>query len=126
MSRHDYVLTDQAREAVNGNFKQIAEEMGVAPQYIYGIIYGDNPDPYSYFRVFYAAVVRAGADYTVFDNDLAEIRARYRTLTQAAPVDNGFIIRKVQTDADTTAEIIKAFEDGKIDDTPKMIRIEQL
>jgi hypothetical protein len=63
MARHDYPLTDETRDVINGNFKDIAEEMGVAGSYIYGILYGDNPDPFSYFVVFYAACVRAGVCY---------------------------------------------------------------
>lgn len=114
MSRHDYPLTEETRKVIATNYKTIADEMGVDPRYIYGIVYGENPDAYSFFRVWYASCVRAeDVSHCIYDDDMASIRNRYR---KQCPIDSKeYILNKIHTDAETTKTAIQAFSDGKLD-----------
>ena len=120
MGRHDYPLTDETREVFKTRYADIAREMGIAPQYLYGVIYGDNPDAYSYFRVLYSACVRADADHQIYDQDLASIRNRYRKRDKTdCPTE--CLLKKVHIDAQTTERLIKALDDGRFDEQESIL-----
>ena len=116
MSRHDYPLTEQTLAIWNGNCPLIAQEMHVNKSYIYGVLEGMNPDPFAYFEAAYAATVDAGLDTTEWDARLAEIRSRRRP-----PVSelNGHLTDKLKEEAETNCLLVKAMEDGHIDEREK-------
>jgi len=114
--RIDYGLTDESRTVINGHSAEIADEFGCVSQYIYGVLAGDNPDPFAYFLPFYQACVRAGVEYRIYDDRLAQVRAKYRTL-KTGPLDaKVLLIKKIGTDASTTRDILQALDDGNIDE----------
>lgn len=110
MPRHDYPLTDETRRVLDSHFKEIADEMGVSPQYIYGIVAGDNPDAFAYYKVIYQACVRAGADVTTWDTALSTIKARFRSEAPAKEC----LADKILSNAETTAKWVDAMQDGVI------------
>jgi hypothetical protein len=113
--RKTYKLTDQTFQALIGHEAAIADEMGCDPSYIYGIKNQSNTDPYPKFRQLYRSTLRAGGGSEYWDNDLAAIRAASKgTTIIAEPI--ALLLKKVRTDTRLTEEILKAVEDGILDE----------
>lgn len=112
--RHTYDLTDETRKVISGNITRTAEEMNVSDKYLYGILSGDKTDPFAPFEHAYAASVRAGNPVCHWDNKLAAIRTRYE---KAVPLKTEIecLTEKINSDADTTSQLVDALKDGVID-----------
>jgi len=114
--RETYELSEETRAVVTGNVKNIAEEMGKSDKYLYAILAGTETDVFAKFKPEYAAAVRAGAPVEHWDNWMAAVRQRYAAKRSSiSPAEA--LIAKIQSDADTDAEMVKALADGKISTT---------
>jgi len=111
--RETYELSDETRAVITGNVKNIAEEMGKSDKYLYAILAGTETDVFAKFKPEYAAAVRAGAPVEHWDNWMAAVRQRYAAKRSSiSPADA--LIAKIQSDAETDAEMVKALADGQI------------
>jgi len=111
--RETYELSDETRAVITGNVKNIAEEMGKSDKYLYAILAGTETDVFAKFKPEYAAAVRAGAPVDHWDNWMAAVRQRYAAKRSSiSPADA--LIAKIQSDAETDAEMVKALADGQI------------
>jgi hypothetical protein len=116
----DYGTTNETHSVISaeGSIKDIADEFGCVGQYIYSIRDGSSPDPFAYFKVWYAACVRAGVQYHIYDDALAAVRSRYRTNGMTLS-PYALLTRKIKKDADSSNRILTALIDGAIDDTER-------
>lgn len=114
MPRKTYKLTDETYEVLKGNEQSIAKEMECDPSYIYGIRNQENPDPYPKFRALFRASANAGAPIYIWLNDLQSIGKRKKQTVTAQDFYTA-LIRKIEVDAQSTEEILKAVKDGEVD-----------
>lgn len=112
IQRSAYGLTDETRKVINGSAKAIADEIGWSDKTVYKITYDEMPDPFAYFKAFYAGCVRAGVDVSHYDVTLSEIKARYTAGKKGSEIE--CLADKIATNADTTHEMVSALRDGEI------------
>ena len=112
--RHFYQLSDETRKVFNGHVPHIAKEMNVLDKYLYAILAGTETDAFAKFVPQYAACIRAGADVTPWDAELSSIKARYSKFSSLSETE--CLAAKIERDTDATLAIMKALEDGEIDD----------
>jgi hypothetical protein len=113
--RQTYSLSDQTRLVLTGHVKPIAFELDKTPSYIYAILADTEPDRFAQFMHLYAACVRAGAPVGHWDNWFEAVKAKY---TKVRPDQTAIecLAEKIKSDADTTAKLVDALQDGKIDE----------
>ena len=112
--RFTYALSDETRKVLTENVGRISEEMDVVDKYLYAILANDKTDPFAPFVRLYAAAVRSGAPVCYYDHKLAAIRARYeKSIPLKTEID--CLTDKINSDADTTSQLVDALKDGVID-----------
>jgi len=112
--RETYDTTDETRAVLSDHVKGIADEMDKSVQHFYNILSNTERDWFAGFKPMYAAAIRAGAPAHHWDNALAAIRERYAAKRAARTTATDALLHKIETDADTTGELIRALKDGRI------------
>lgn len=120
MARKTYKLSDETYEVLKNHEQGTAKEMECDPSYIYGIRNQINPDPYPKFRELYRAAAADGAPVHIWLNDLKSISNR----GQRIKVEDFYtgLIKKIESDAESTERIVEALKDGTID-KPECLKI---
>lgn len=112
--RHHHDLTDETRKTLANNCQRLAESANVSDKYMYGIMADTNTDPFAVFlSILYRPAVKAGISTVHWDARLSEIRAAGRS-SRKSSVE--CLTEKIQRDADTTAKMVDALRDGRIDE----------
>lgn len=115
--RNTYQLTNETREVLSGNVKQIAAEMDVSDKYLYGILAGTETDPFAPFRRMFRGAARAGAPSEIWRDELAAIEENARGKKPAAAAEmNRTLLEKLRVDAAASEELAKAIADGVLDE----------
>lgn len=122
--RQTYRLSDETRAVLTDYVKPISEEMNKSDKYIYAFLSESQTDLFAKFLPLYAAAVRAGAPVCHWDNRLAGIRARYEKINPGKnPAE--CLTEKIHIHAETTARLVEALSDGKLDEREiKQLRLD--
>ncbi len=116
MARKTYALSDATYQALINHEADIAREMECDPSYIYGIKNHNHPDPFPKFRELYRAAAHAGGETSFWRNELNSIDQAARPPLEKKGELVVHLVSKLGSDATSSAEILKAIEDGHVDE----------
>jgi desulfoferrodoxin (superoxide reductase-like protein) len=77
MARHDYPLSDETINVINGHATEVAEHFGCNPSHIYNILGGTETDAFSRFLWLFSSAVKAGCNVTPYLSRLEAVQAKY-------------------------------------------------
>jgi hypothetical protein len=109
---YQYELSNETRNVLTDNVKEIAYEMGVTTNYLHQILASNETDVFSKFLRLFTACVKAGVDVTPWMSTLSSIRAT----ADRNPPFKELIAEKAIHDNTTTAKLVLAERDGQIDE----------
>lgn len=115
MARKTYQLTDETFQVLSGNEAKIAREMECDPSYINKIKNGVELDRFAAFRALFRAACYAAAPTNIWLNDLTAIYMKSRIANISSVEISLGLIEKINADAASAGEILKAIEDGVLD-----------
>ncbi len=111
-----YPRTDETYDVLRNHVGPISKEYPCDSSYVYAIKNGDSNDPYPHFRHLFLAAARAGAPVEIWLHDLNAIVARANCGAETETAD--LVARlsdKIESDADSTSELLTAIGDRKLD-----------
>lgn len=114
--RETYSLSTETIKVLKGHESAIADEWNKSAQYVYAILAGTEPDRFARFLGLYAAAVRAGAPVCHWDDKFAAVRARYEKQHARRQTVAECLTEKIGRDAETTARLVDALRDGRVDE----------
>lgn len=111
-----YTRSDETYQVLQHNTEMIAKEYPCDSSYIYSIKNAGSNDPYPHFRHLFLAAARAGAPVRIWLHDLNAIVARADRSNEIALKDLvAQLADKIESDADSTSELLAAIGDRQLD-----------
>lgn len=107
-------MSDETFRVISGNESAMAKEMECDVSHFHHVKGSNEPDRYPRFREWFRAGAYAGAPVEFWLNDLKAILAKAQSRNAASKQLSDTIVEKIQTNSDSTAELVNAISDGKL------------